>query len=318
MTHVSSRLLPFSVSVLARRGWSRLGSVAIAIALLMPGAALAKDPFRSANPAPISDNTAAAFEAFFKQGNYKTAKELLDKKAETTEPLALAMRASLTYSAMLGEKDAAQKAAQLEAFGSYGQQTRTAADALLKSSTPRDQLRGNMYQAVSYFFDGVYAFTKEGTVRGTPKVLGALQQITKYLDEAEKIDPKDPELNLLRGYLDVYTGIYLPFSTPDKGLERLQQTAAPRYLADRGLAMGYLELSEYGKAIEFVDKALAVTPDNPEVNYLKARILVKQKNDSASLPYFEKALSKKDQLLPGLVREIERAQRKTKERLGMK
>jgi tetratricopeptide (TPR) repeat protein len=292
----------------------RLTSAAIALAILGAGSVFAKDPFRSTNPAPISDNTSTAFEAFFKQGNYKAAADLLSKKPEPDEPLALAMKASLSYTSMMGvsKSDQAQKDKLLTEFQGYAGQTRAAAEKLM-SSNP---LRGNLYLAVSALFDGVYAFTKDGTVKGTPAAIGALQKIGEYMDKAEKIAPEDPELNLLRGYLDVYTGIYLPFSTPEKGLDRLQKFASPRYLADRGLAMGYMELNKFDQAMTAVESALAVTPENPDLNYLKAKILVKQKKDQESLAFFDKALSKSDQLLPAVVKEITRAQTKAKERLA--
>jgi tetratricopeptide (TPR) repeat protein len=305
------KIMPKTVSAQAIRRVVRLTSAAIVAMGLWSGSVLAKDPFRSANPRPINANTQAAFEAFFKQGDYKSAANYL-KQLDPADPLSLAMRASLSYSDMLGERDQARKATLLEEFQSFANQTRTAAERLVGS----DPLRGNLYLAVSHFFDGVYAFTKEGTVKGTAKVLGELQQIIKYLNDAEAKSPNDPELNLLRGYIDVYSGIYLPFSSPDKGIARLQQFASPRYLADRGLAMGYLEMKEYDKAMTSVDSAIAAAPENPELWYLKSRILAKQGKDQDSIPYLEKAIAKKDQLPVGLVREMERALRKTRERLG--
>lgn len=292
---------------------SRLLGAAIVTVGLWTGSVFAKDPFRTTNPRPINETTQQAFEAFFKKGDYTKAAEYL-KNADPNEPLALAMRASLTYTNMLGERDKANRGTMLEQYKTYADQTRAAADRLVQS----DPLRGNLYLAVSHFFDGVYAFTKQGTVKGTATVLAELQQIMKYLDAAEKQSPNDPELNLLRGFIDVYTGIYLPFSNPTKGIERLQKFAGPRYIADRGLAMGYLEMNEADKAMEAVDQAIAQAPDNPELWYLKSRILAKQGKDKESIPYLEKALAKKDQLPRSLVREMERALRKTNERLTKK
>jgi tetratricopeptide (TPR) repeat protein len=288
-----------------------VSSTILAIGLLT-SSALAKDPFRTTNPRAISDKTEAAFEAFFKQGDYKAAANYL-AKTDSNEPLALSMKATLAYSDILVGRDDKDKQARLLAqFREFGIQTRRAAEKLLST----DPLRGNMYLAVSHFFDGVYAFTKDGTIKGTPQVLKELQQVIKYLDAAEAIAPNDPELNLLRGYMDVYTGTYLPFASADKGIERLQKYASPRYLAERGLAMGYLEMKQYDKALSAVDRAIALTPTNPEIQYLKAKILTKQGKDQESLTHFDKAMSKKDQLPLSLVREIERAQRKTKERLA--
>ncbi len=305
------KTMPNTVARQAIRRVVQVAGAAIVTLGLWSGSVLARDPFRTTNPRPINANTQAAFEAFFKQGDYKSAANYL-KQLDPADPLSLAMRASLAYSDMLGERDQARKTALLEEFQSFATQTRSAAEKLVGN----DPLRGNLYLAVSHFFDGVYAFTKEGTVKGTAKVLGELQQILKYLNEAEAKSPNDPELNLLRGYIDVYSGIYLPFSSPDKGIERLQRFASPRYLADRGLAMGYLEMKDYDKAMTAVDSAIAAAPDNPELWYLKSRILAKQGKDQESIPFLERAIAKKDQLPVGLVREMERALRKTRERVG--
>lgn len=289
---------------------SHLVSAVILTSGLWAGSVFAKDPFRSTNARPINENTEAAFEALFKKGDYKAASNYL-KQIDPNDPLSIAMKASMTYTDMLGEKDKTRKAALLQEFQSYAGQTRGAAERLLGS----DPLRGNLYLAVSHFFDGVYAFTKEGTLKGTAAVLGELQQIMKYLDAAEAQSPNDPELNLLRGYIDVYSGVYLPFSDPGKGLDRLQKFANPRYLADRGMAMGYLEMNEYDKAMTFVDKAIAQASDNPELWYLKARILGKQGKNQESITYLEKALTKRDQLPVGLVKEMEWRLNRTREKV---
>ncbi|MGQ9870635.1 Sll0314/Alr1548 family TPR repeat-containing protein [Leptodesmis sp.] len=294
------------------RSASRIVSAAIVAFGLWSGSVLAQDPFRTTDARPINENTQKAFEAFFKQGDYKLAADYLSK-ADPNEPLALAMKASLTYTDMLGlNKDEADKRSTiLEQFRSYAAQTRSAAEGL----AAKDSLRSNLYLAVSHFFDGIYAFTKEGTIKGTAQVLGELQQIMKYLNAAEAQSPNDPELNLLRGFMDVYVGLYLPLSSPTKGLERLEKYATPRYLAERGLAMGYLELKQFDKAAEAVDRAIGQAPDNPELWYLKARILAKQGKVQESVTYLEKALSKQDQLPHSLVKEINRTLRKTKERI---
>jgi tetratricopeptide (TPR) repeat protein len=295
----------------AVRRVSQILSAVVLATGLWAGAVLGKDPFRTTNPRPINANTLAAFEAFFKNGDYRSASNYL-KQLDANDPLSLAMKASLVYSDFQGEGEKDKRNSLLEEFQSYAAQTRTAAEKLLS----KDPLRGNLYLAVSHFFDGVYAFTKEGTVRGTTRALVELQKILTYLKTAEELSPNDPELNLLRGYLDVYAGIYLPFSNATKGLERLDKLAGPRYLADRGLAMGYLELNELDKALSAIDRALAQAPDNPEFLYLKSRILAKQGKDQDSIPLLEKALSKKDQLPRSLVKEMERALRKTRERLA--
>jgi tetratricopeptide (TPR) repeat protein len=289
----------------------RLASAALVAASLWAMPVLAKDPFRTTNARPISDRTEAAFKAYFEQGNYKTARTYLEQ-AEPNEPLALAMRASLAYLDWDGERDKQKKPELLERFRASGMQTREAAQKLMAT----DPLRGNLYTAVGYFFEGAYAITKDGTVKGTPQALNALQQVFKYLDAAEKVSPNDPELNLVKGYIDLFTALNLPFSSPNDAIDRLEKYAAPRYLADRGMALGYRDLNELPKALAAVNRALQQTPDNPELNYLKAQILVKQGNNREGITYFEKALTKQDQLPAGLVKQITRERDRTNRRLS--
>jgi tetratricopeptide (TPR) repeat protein len=263
-------------------------SAAIAVALNWWGSpSLAQDPFRTSNSRNIGDNTEAAFEEIFQKGNYTKAKRYL-LEAETTEPnepLAYAMHASLAYL----EKE-------WESVKTYASKTLSAAEAL----EPQDPLRGNLYMAVGHLLQGAYDYKQnEDAVAAITK----LQQVLEYLDEAEQKDPKDPELNLVKGYLDLILAVNLPFSNPEEAIARLENYAAPSYLVDRGIAVAYRDLKQYDKALEFTEKALKAAPDNPELQYLKAQILRKQgkKNNDLEMMqqafvYYEQALEKQEQL----------------------
>ncbi|MBW4579731.1 MAG: hypothetical protein KME42_09190 [Tildeniella nuda ZEHNDER 1965/U140] len=273
--------------------------------------ALAKDPFRTANARPIGDRTEAAFKALFEQGDYiKAAKDA--QRADASDPLTQALRAYIGYIDWKGERDDQKKAALLDQFKAYADQTQQTATALVA----RDPLRGNLYQAVGHFLEGAYIFSKDGTVKGTPQALSEIQQAFKYLDNAEKVDPKDPELNLLRGYIDLFVSLNLPFSSPAEAIDRLDKYASPRYLADRGMALGYRDLNEQAKALAAVDSALRATPNNPDVLYLKAQILVRKGDNRGSLAFFDQALAKQNQLPPGVIKQINRERNGAKNRLG--
>lgn len=262
-----------------KRTVTALASAAALVLGLWVTPTFAKDPFRTNNPRPIGDNTEAAFESIFKEGNYKGAKGYLQKAevSESNEPLAYAMMASLAYTTQ-----------DLETLKSYATKTLETAQKL-KSSDP---LRGNLYMAVGHFLEGTYDFKKDGPVGALSK----LQKVFQYLDEAKKIDPKDPELNLMTGYMDLMLAVNLPFSNPDQAIEKLEKFAAPPYLAYRGIAVGYRDLKKYPKAIEFVDRALALTPNNPEVLYLKAQILRNQGKNKEAQEFFNRAGTKLEQL----------------------
>lgn len=255
---------------------------------------LAGDPFRTTNPRNIGEKTEAAFDALFQQGNYPQAKIYLVEatKVEANEPLAHAMLASLAFS----EKD-------WETVKVYAGKTLETAEGI-KSQDP---VRGNLYLAVGSFLEGAYTYEKEGPV----SAISRLQKVFQYLDTAEQASPDDPELNLVKGYLELILAVNLPFSSPEEAIERLEKYAAPSFLADRGIAMGYRDLKQYDKALEFMDKTLQANPDNPELQYLKGQILRKKGNLDKNvgmlkeaLNYFDQAAQKINQLPPSVAKAI--------------
>ncbi len=281
---------------LIRYGQASLSwSVVCTVALSLWGTpSLAGDPFRSSNPRPIGDNTEAAFVEIFKNGNYLEAKTYLEQAVETEpdEPLAFAIKASLAYSNE--EWDVMKNAAD---------QTLSVAEKL----TPKDPLRGNLYQAVGHFLQGAYTFKTKGPLGAVNK----LQLVLDHLDKAEEIAPNDPELNLLKGYLDLILSVNLPFSSPEDAITRFEQYAAPNYMVDRALFAAYRDLDQYDTAMQYIDKALANSPDNPELQYFKGQILRKKGRTKDGQPkdldllkeaytYFDQAMVKVDQLPKGV------------------
>ncbi|MEH2297458.1 Sll0314/Alr1548 family TPR repeat-containing protein [Nostoc sp.] len=271
-----------------------------AIALnLWVNPSLAGDPFRNREPHQIGDQTEAAFKAIFQQGNYPAGERYLQQaiSKEPNEPLAYAMMASLAY----GNKDWAK-------LDTYSQKTLETGQKLI----PSDPLRGNLYTAVGHFLEGAVVITREGTVNGVPQAFSRLRQVYEYLDKAEAISANDPELNLIKGYMDLLLAVNLPFASPDQAIAGLEQNAAPGYLVDRGIALAYRDLKRYSQALEYVNRALKTTSDNPEIYYLKAQILKElgQKEKSQqmiqeAIANFDKALTKKSQLPGDLVKQIE-------------
>jgi tetratricopeptide (TPR) repeat protein len=274
-----------------------VGATAMLVSLLA-SPSWAKDPFRTSNPKPIGDKTEAAFLSIFKEGNYTAAKSQLTQ-AEADEPLAYALKAIMAYGAAEGGQN---RAAALNDVKTLAGQTFESANRL------QDPLRSSLYKAVSRFLEGAYVVGSQGLVRGTPEALTKLQQAFNFLDQAEKVNPQDPELNLIKGYIDLFlsVNINLPLSSPTDAIRRLDQLAQPRYLAQRGLAIGYRDLKQFDQALKAVDQAIAAAPNNPELKYLKAQILVRQGNPKAAVPLFEEALKQRSQLLTGTVSQIER------------
>jgi tetratricopeptide (TPR) repeat protein len=259
----------------------------------------AGDPFRSREPHKIGDRTEAVFNAIFQQGNYPAAKDALQKavSSEPNEPLIYAIQASLAY----------QNQDQTS-LAKYSRKTLETGQYLIAS----DPLRGNLYTAVGHFLEGAVILKREGTVNGAPLAFSRLRKVYTYLDRAEEISANDPELNLIRGYMDLMLAVNLPFTSPDDAINRLEKNAAPGYLVDRGIALAYRDLKQHSQALDYVNRALKTTADNPEIYYLKAQILhekgKKEKSQDLikeAITHFDKALAKKSQLPANLVKQIE-------------
>ena len=161
----------------------------------------AGDPFRPNSPYDMGEETEAAFRSFFELGNYPQAAEFL-RQAETREsqePLTYAMIASMAYVKQ-----------DWQSLGTYATKTREMAENLLASQP----LRGNLYIAVGHLLEGADNLQRQGLVRGLPQALSKLQLVYNFLDRASAIDSSDPELNVIKGYMDLMRAMALPFANP--------------------------------------------------------------------------------------------------------
>jgi tetratricopeptide (TPR) repeat protein len=260
---------------------------------MLPAAlpAFAGDPFRAQNPKPIGPDTQAAFELMFKQGDYIGTSKQLNKalRSEFEDPLAQGMRASMAYI----EKD-------LESMKIYTNKTRAAAQKLMST----DKMRGHLYMGVSYLLEAGYIVSSQGVVSGAPSALGLVDKLLKEIDEAQSISPNDPELNLIKGYMDMLIASVFP-SDLEKALSSLR-SAAPDYLKYRGIALGYRDAKKPNEALDAIDRALAAAPNNPELQYLKGQILWMKgcSGVEAAKKEYRKALDKSKQLPSELVKQI--------------
>lgn len=278
---------------------------------LTAGAApsFARDPFRTSDVRAINTGTETAFRALYERGDYRGA-ELAVAKADPNDPLTYAIRATLVYVSL--KEDPTKYAQMLSELSSHAEQTRSKAKAM----APSDPLRGNLYQAVGDFLEGTYIFTRDGAVKGTPTALNKAQSAFNHLDAAEKVSPNDPELNLIKGYIDLFMALNLPFSSPNDAIARLEKTAQPTYIAYRGVALGYRDLRQPDKALTAINQALQAAPNNPDLLHLKAQILRLQGNPAQALDFYNQALKYQAQLPQALIKQLEeernRAQKKLK------
>jgi tetratricopeptide (TPR) repeat protein len=247
----------------------------------------AGDPF--GRNKPIGDKTEKVFRAIFDDGDYITAEKLIGdaEKAEPDEPLIHALRASLLFAKSANTSDTDKGNTKL--FFNAAKSTQAAAEKLKKT----DAARGNLYLAVGNFLESAHVIAQNGIVKGTPEALGKLTNAFQYLGEAEKLDSKDPEFNIMKGSMDLMlaVNVNLPLSDANAAIERVKQ-AKPSYISNRVLAWGFRDMDKLDDANKSVDAALKETPQNPELHYLKGQILVKQKKKAESVPFFKTALSK--------------------------
>ncbi|MEM1369445.1 MAG: Sll0314/Alr1548 family TPR repeat-containing protein [Cyanobacteria bacterium P01_H01_bin.15] len=239
--------------------------------------AIAGDPFRTQNTRDIDDTTEAAFNAFFQEGDYPLTEEYLAEAMAEPEhdPIVPAMWASVGY---LQNDD--------EQMAAGAQQTLEQAAAIVEA----DPLRGNLYLAVGHFLAGAYEFEQDKNVL---QAISTLQTVLTHLDLAVAADAKDPELNLIKGYLDLLLALNLPYSSPEKAISQFETYAGPDFLVQRGIAIAYRDLEEFEPAFKYAETARKATPENPEVWYLKAQILREQglssEDPRKKAQYFEQA-----------------------------
>jgi tetratricopeptide (TPR) repeat protein len=169
-------------------------------------------------------------------------------------------------------------------------------------------LRGNLYQGVGGAILAAYEMKKaDGGALGA---LSKLQKVFEYMDKAKKIDPNNSELNLIKGYMDLLLAVNVPFSDTSQALDQLKN-ANPRYLALRGMYIGYRDLKQYDLANNAIDAARKIAPQNAELTYYKAQLLNirgrELHNDNElreSIKLFEVAYQKRDRLLLSTVAQI--------------
>ena len=252
----------------------------------------AADPFRSTNARDIGSETQKAFVLMFKEGNYVAAVKQLDVavKTEANEPLLFALFASTFYAK---EDYLAMQVA--------GKRVRANAEAL----KGKDNLRAYIYRAASDLIEAGYIVKTEG-VSSAARALPLVQSVFDNIKQAQDIDPNDPELNLIKGYIDMLIASVLPLSDLETALSSLKQYAAPDYLKWRGIALAYRDARKPELALDAVNKAIAAAPNNPELTYLKGQVLWMQGGSSipTAKKQFELALTKAKQLNPGLLSEI--------------
>jgi len=269
----------------------KLCSIALFSMAVITSPSQAGDPFRTSNPKPIGNDTQAAFELMFKRGDYQAATKQVDKalRNDLNDPLPQALKASLAYV----DQDFA-------GMQIYAKKTRERAEQLKAT----DKLRGHLYSGVSYLIEAGHAVSTQGAFAGTTQALGLVQKVLDEIKTAQAINPQDPELNLIKGYMDMLIASVLPLADLEGALSSLR-IAAPDYLKYRGIALGYRDAKKPDEALDAVNKAIFAAPDNPELQYLKGQILWQKGGDLEPVKQlYRQALAKAKQIPPNTLKQI--------------
>lgn len=242
--------------------------------LLLIGAATtpvrAADPFRTGSAArPIGPALQAAFEDFFRNGDYLNAAQKLSKAQQQNpdEPLVYALQAAIAY-----------QDRQIPRIVELAQKTREVAQAL----EIKDPTRAHLYLGLAQGLEGSSFFLRDGII-GLPKVLTYVPGMFSEINKARETGPDDPEVNLFVGYIDVL------LTKQDVALAEFRK-AAPTYLSYRGQAIAYRDKKEYDQGLVMVEKALAVAPLNADLYYLKGQFFALKGQPQQAIELFDKSL----------------------------
>jgi tetratricopeptide (TPR) repeat protein len=244
--------------------------------------ALAADPFRVGIKArPMGVSLQSAFEDFFRYGRYQSSSQKLAKaQAENpNEPLVFTLLAATAYQNQ-----------QKDVFLQTLPKIRDASSRI----AAKDSARSHLYKGVAQGLEGYFL---KDSVTDLPKTLTYASSMLLEIDKAHSLSPNDPEINLFVGFINKVLG------KNDEALKNFQK-AGPPYLALRGQALVYRDTQDYANAQVAVDKAIAVASQNPELLYLKAQILVKQKNPTEAMKYFDRAIKLGNELPADTLKQI--------------
>lgn len=268
-------------------------AVVLSLSLALP--LYAKDPFRSTKARAIGNETSTAFATLFRDGNYRGAVPQIDRavRMNSNEPLAHTMGALVAFL----EED-------MNTMRQRGASIKRSAQGLQKN----DKLRSHIYLAVGDLVEASYLFKSEG-ISSVPKVLPLIQNVLSELRTANSIDPEDPELNLLRGLIDILissvSSSLIPSNDVETSLTRLRQFSAPDYLRWGGVAVAYRDARQPAPALEAIDKALVIAPQNPILQYFKGQIHWMQGNKTEAKRFYQLALTRASQLPDRFIKDVQ-------------
>jgi len=254
----------------------------------------ARDPFRTAKARSIPAETATAFDTLFRDGNFQGSLPQIERaiKANDSEPLAHTMGALVAFFRQ-----------DLNGMRQSGRLVKQRAQALLS----KDKLRGHTYLAIADLIESAYLFKTEG-ISSVPRVLPLIQNVLDEMKNAQRIDPTDPELNLLKGLMDILISsvstAVIPSTDVEASLTNLRQFSAPDYLKWGGIAVAYRDAKKTTLAMEAVDKALASAPNNPVLSYFKGQIFWVKGDIPEARRYYLLTLSKAAQLPDQFIKDV--------------
>jgi tetratricopeptide (TPR) repeat protein len=115
------------------------------------------------------------------------------------------------------------------------------------------------------------------------------------IERAVSLAPKSPKVHLL---LAEANRLQHKFAEEEREYSQVIDLEPQNIDARLALATAYCQTAQYDDGLRQLDAILAIRPQDPEANYLKAEILMSRREESAALPFLKSAMQANKAILP--------------------
>jgi tetratricopeptide (TPR) repeat protein len=115
------------------------------------------------------------------------------------------------------------------------------------------------------------------------------------MERAVSLDPKSPKVHLL---LAEANRMQHKFAEEESEYKQVIELEPQNIDARLALATAYCQTAQYDDGLRQLDAILAIRPQDPEANYLKAEILMSRRGETAALPFLKNAMQANKAILP--------------------
>jgi tetratricopeptide (TPR) repeat protein len=115
------------------------------------------------------------------------------------------------------------------------------------------------------------------------------------MERAVSLDPKSPKVHLL---LAEANRVQHKFAEEEREYNQVIELEPRNIDARLALVTAYCQTAQYDDGLRQLDAILAIRPQDPEANYLKAEILMSRKEENAALPFLKNAMQANKAIQP--------------------